>query len=251
MSADDLSDLAPDARAALADAKRLVGPDEAGRARVRARLLAALPTPGGGGDGGHGDGGHGGAGPRGVGWPKAPPWVVGAALVVGGMAGYLVPHPRVERMAVAAPSAAVPPAVRRGTPEASSATSGSAGGAVAPLPASLTAVDLKDLPSLPTAPGEAAHASRSADLAAERASLDVARTALARGDGANALAGCDDHERRFPRGALAEEREAIAVQALVLSHRGDEARARAERFRRAHPRSILLPAVLAGAGAEP
>ncbi|MDB4936956.1 MAG: hypothetical protein JWP87_3928, partial [Labilithrix sp.] len=83
------------------------------------------------------------------------------------------------------------------------------------------------------------------------AALDVARTALGRGDGPNALAACDDHARRFPRGALGEEREAIAVQALVLEQRTTDARARAERFRKRHPRSILLPAVLAAAGLDP
>jgi outer membrane protein assembly factor BamD (BamD/ComL family) len=109
---------------------------------------------------------------------------------------------------------------------------------------------MKDLPSVPVATASAV-GPRVDDLAAERAALDVARTALGRGDGANALAACDDHSRKYPRGALAEEREAIAVQALVLEHRGDDARARAERFRKTHPRSILLPAVLAAAGIDP
>jgi TolA-binding protein len=88
------------------------------------------------------------------------------------------------------------------------------------------------------------------DLSAERAVLDVARTALGRGDAAHALASTEEHAKRFPRGALSEEREAIAVQALAQSGKPSEARARALRFKKDYPESILLPAVLA-AGAVP
>ena len=236
MSADhDLPELPEDAREAIAGAKALglVEPGDAVRARMRARLVGALP-PGGGSEGGGGSGGGGG----GAALPRAPLWVVAAALAVGGAAGWLVPRAPVERIVVV-PATAV-------------AVAPSATVATAPT---LPSIDTKDLPSAPSA-GSTTNAGASAarsgdDLAAERAALDVARTALGRGDGANALAACDDHARKFPRGALAEEREAIAVQALVLEHRSDDARARAERFRKTHPRSILLPAVLAAAGVEP
>ncbi|MEA2753386.1 MAG: hypothetical protein QOI41_7529 [Myxococcales bacterium] len=240
MSADDdLPDLAADARAALADAKALVDPGDAVRARMRSRLMNALPPPDGGG-GGDDPGPQGGSG-GGSSLPKAPLWVVAAALAIGGAAGMLVPRAPVERIVV------VP-----APPTSASSVAPSIAIALAP---SLPAIDAKDLPSLPSAaPADAAAGSGTTrngdDLAAERAALDVARTALGRGDGKNALVACDDHARRFPRGALSEEREAIAVQALVLEHRPDDARARAERFRKTHPRSILLPAVLAAAGID-
>jgi hypothetical protein len=87
---------------------------------------------------------------------------------------------------------------------------------------------------------------RGADtVAEERAILDPARTALGRGDGASALDGVKRHEQKFPRGQLTEEREAIAVQALVVLHRGDEARARGGRFLAKYPNSVLAPAVKA------
>ena len=237
---DDLPELPADAREAIAAAKAtgLLGPSSDVRARMRARLVGALP--GGGGSGGEGGSGGGGGG-GGAGLPKAPLWVVAAALAVGGAAGFLVPRAPVERVIVVnAPAASAPISV-----VAAAASPG------------LPSIDTKDLPSAPSvAAGTNASAVASAarggdDLAAERAALDVARTALGRGDGANALAACDEHARKFPRGALGEEREAIAVQALVLEHRIDDARARAERFRKTHPRSILLPAVLAAAGVEP
>jgi hypothetical protein len=243
MSADDVPDLPDDARAAVADAKRLVDPGDAVRARMRARLLAALPpVPDGGGDGDAGAGAGAGAGASAGALPKVSLWVVAAAFVVGGAAGLMVPRAPVERVVVVqAPAASM------------SAVAVASVAAVPALPAlpALPTVDMKDLPSVPSVVTDAGAPRSGADLAAERALLDVARTALGRGDGANALSTCDDHARKFPRGALAEEREAIAVQALVLEHHGEDARVRAERFRKSHPRSILLPAVLAAAGIEP
>ncbi len=88
-------------------------------------------------------------------------------------------------------------------------------------------------------------------LEAERAVLDVARTALGRGDGSNALRAIDEHARKFPRGALAEEREAMAIQALRLLHRDDEAQARLGRFRGRFPTSLIRPALEADEGGAP
>ena len=47
----------------------------------------------------------------------------------------------------------------------------------------------------------------------------------------------DDHARRFPNGALVQEREVMAIDALVRSGRRDDAEARARRFDVAYPRS--------------
>jgi outer membrane protein assembly factor BamD (BamD/ComL family) len=80
-------------------------------------------------------------------------------------------------------------------------------------------------------------------LAAERQALDVAKAAFGRGEAAFALKACEDHARRFPNGVLAEEREAIAIQALVETSERTLARARAERFQQRYPKSILWPVV--------
>jgi hypothetical protein len=92
---------------------------------------------------------------------------------------------------------------------------------------------------------------RDTSLSAERRLLDEAQRALAEGRGSAALDAIDRHERAFPRGRLAEEREGLAVRALARAGRADEARARAARFRAAHPDSILLPAIDAAVGTNP
>ena len=80
-------------------------------------------------------------------------------------------------------------------------------------------------------------------LAAERALLEVARTALSRGDAVSALTSLDEHAKRFPGGQLTEEREALYVQALARAGRVAEAKARAAKFAKRYPDSMLLPVV--------
>lgn len=84
-------------------------------------------------------------------------------------------------------------------------------------------------------------------LAAERSLLERARSALARGDATGALAAVGLHEKRYPHGTLAEEREALAVQAL--SELGNpEAKERAGQFHKRFPKSLLAPVVDAAVG---
>lgn len=88
-------------------------------------------------------------------------------------------------------------------------------------------------------------------LAGERALIDRARMALARGQAASALEALDAHRSQFPQGRLAEEREALSIQALAALGRGAEARRRADAFTHTHPNSVFLPAIeLATAGAR-
>jgi hypothetical protein len=58
-----------------------------------------------------------------------------------------------------------------------------------------------------------------------------------------ALAATAEHARKYPNGVLAQEREAIAVRALLLLGRTAEARARVSRFQATFPDSLLLPAL--------
>jgi hypothetical protein len=113
----------------------------------------------------------------------------------------------------------------------------------APPPATPAPVQARRPPKkiLPTAPAEGDE--RDLDLAAERALIDTARTALGRAQGEAALDALRRHGDRFPAGRLVEEREALRVQALAQLGRGDDARAAAARFRKEHPRSMLLPVV--------
>jgi hypothetical protein len=71
----------------------------------------------------------------------------------------------------------------------------------------------------------------------EVALLEQARDALRAGDAARALELTAEHERQFADGVLAEEREALAIEALVTLGRGDDARTRWSKFASAYPHS--------------
>jgi hypothetical protein len=94
-------------------------------------------------------------------------------------------------------------------------------------------------------------AGKDVELGMERALIERARMAGARGDTASELEALDRHARDFPAGRLTEDREALAVQALVVSGRIEEARARAVRFRARFPSSVFLAAVNAAVGGHP
>jgi hypothetical protein len=87
------------------------------------------------------------------------------------------------------------------------------------------------------------YAGRDLGLAAERHELELARGHIAAGDYAQALAAAERHRARFPDGRLAQEREALAIQALVGARRYDDARRRAQSFHAQYPKSILAVAV--------
>jgi hypothetical protein len=89
------------------------------------------------------------------------------------------------------------------------------------------------------------------ELARERALLDEARAQLSAGEPARALEHVERHGRRHPQGALSEEREALAVNALVSLGRNREAAQRGEAFRHRYPNSLLMPSVEAALLAIP
>jgi hypothetical protein len=77
--------------------------------------------------------------------------------------------------------------------------------------------------------------------AAELDLLQRAQVACAGRDFSAALALVAEHGRRFPRGRLAEEREALRVRSLVGAGRPDEAARALAAFAERFPRSVLLP----------
>jgi hypothetical protein len=90
------------------------------------------------------------------------------------------------------------------------------------------------------------------DVEAELAILRPAR-AHVRSAPKRALELVAEHARRYPRGALIEEREVIAIEALLTSARVDDAAARARSFfadypRSAHARRVRSLLDQAGAG---
>jgi TolA-binding protein len=102
-----------------------------------------------------------------------------------------------------------------------------------------TAASLPTATAAPSAPAPAQVAASPSSLAAERDLVDTARAALSRGRANDALAAVQTHASRFPNGALAEEREALAVQALVIAGRVEAARERGAKFHRRYPKSIF------------
>jgi hypothetical protein len=93
-----------------------------------------------------------------------------------------------------------------------------------------------------TAPPKVSSAVRGASQA-ELRFLVRARQADARGDYAKVLSLLAQHQRGYPVGRLAEEREVLRVKALVGLGRQGKARQVAADFRHHFPRSVLLPKV--------
>lgn len=223
----DLSPFLEAARAPIAD-------DAAEKADVLARLeiTLGLPPRGGGGDPPRGGGGGQGGGGSAATLAKA------CALVAAGAIAGAAGHAALARP----PKSTIAPLVVAAPP-----TTRPAAGAPPPVPA-LAAVPIDALPSATDAPvarpsPSTRDAERKSALDAERTLLETARTALLRGDPTHALAALDEHRARFPRGQLTEERESLAVYALVAAGRKDDARARAEGFRRAFPTSLQRASV--------
>jgi hypothetical protein len=78
---------------------------------------------------------------------------------------------------------------------------------------------------------------RASRLAEESAAVVAIRKTLLSGEPNEALRMLDRARLRFPDGVLEQEREALAVRALVESGQKDAARKRGEAFLRAYPRS--------------
>jgi hypothetical protein len=91
-----------------------------------------------------------------------------------------------------------------------------------------------------TTPSEPTRPPSASTFALELSLLEPARRSIAHGDFAGALAAIARHQREYPRGQLAEEREALRVRAIWGM--GDKAAAErvATSFRKRYPHSGLL-----------
>lgn len=105
------------------------------------------------------------------------------------------------------------------------------------------AVDVESSPMVPStanepapAPAPVAEVVREAREEGEASFLRRAKVALAT-DPAHALRITDEHPVRYPRGVLLQEREIIAIEALIRLGRAHDARARAASFRSRYPTS--------------
>jgi hypothetical protein len=86
------------------------------------------------------------------------------------------------------------------------------------------------------------------DVAAEVRLLGEAHAVMRRGDAERALVLLDEHARRYPKGALGEERDAARIAALCALGRVAEARETADRFLRAAPQSPHAGPIRASCG---
>jgi hypothetical protein len=77
--------------------------------------------------------------------------------------------------------------------------------------------------------------------AAELDLLYRSHAAYASGSFTRSLALLSEHARRFPKGQLTEEREALRVRALAGAGRTEEAKRASEAFAQRFPHSLLLP----------
>jgi hypothetical protein len=215
------------------------------RARVLARLEAVIPEMKRGPGGGNGGGG---GGPNGA---SHGPSALGAraiavtAFLIGGVSGAalfatLGPGPGTRIVTILQPAPA--------SPEATS-----------PVANAVPAQATTEIPSSAPAPVRSAppvsparsHAEsdraappvRTSQLAAERMLLDEARAGLVQGEPERALDRLELHRKRYPSGMLDEERDAMAVEALVGMKRYEAARSAAQAFRVRTPRSMFLPTV--------
>ncbi len=94
--------------------------------------------------------------------------------------------------------------------------------------------------------------SRSSDtLAEEVAILSEASAALHGGRPAAALKMLDEHRRKFPRGALGQERTSARIQALCALGRTKEAQAELARLARASPNSPHVARARKACGSSP
>lgn len=145
-------------------------------------------------------------------------------------------------------------------PSEPSSSSGESGAHVAPASAARVSVS----PRVPApshvasanetasrAGGEASPAPRANSLTAQQALLDRARSALARGDGGQALAALSEDARIHPASELSEEREALLIKSLIAAGDSASARVHAAAFGARYPRSLFLPSIRAALPENP
>jgi len=226
MSRAELGPLAPDLQALLACEREIASQPaevrERALLRARAVLRASALQP------------RARASLGGVRWLIAAAIVLTAATLFGAAL-------RAKRAASRSAFGAVPVLASQSSPPKKSLAA-SAASVNASEPVALTAPpEPSSVAPIPAASEPAPHrATPQEAYALELELLSPARAAVARGDFASALAAIGEHERRFPAGRLAEEREALRVQALSGLHRTSDARTCAAAFRARFPGSILL-----------
>jgi hypothetical protein len=218
---------APSMRAALRGALR-DRPTDAQHLAIGAALaktLADLPPPAPAGGGGGGAGGA----PAAAGGASAKALAIGglatAALVGAAVVGLRSSPPPPPPAAPSSNTTVTAPAVP---------TSATAAPVVEPV------FDVSSLPSAPPAPSVVRPTASVAPIPTtappEMTLLREAQENVGSSP-ATTLARCDEHARAYPKGSMAQEREVLAIDALLRLGRRAEAEQRAARFEATYPGS--------------
>lgn len=173
---------------------------------------------------------------------------VGGVALAAAIALAVTLHGRSGAPAATAPTEQ-PPAPAAPTPAAQAPAAPASTGPAAPAPTAPAAPPPGSAPLAASRPPTAVPRPVQPDLAsslrAESELLLRARASLRAGDCVAALAQAERLKARFPAGALAQEREVVAIQALACKGRDAEASARAAAFLQEHPASPHADAVRA------
>jgi hypothetical protein len=159
------------------------------------------------------------------------------AATIGAMGFMFVGRTRDARPSVGPPSTPTPPSQddRVAAPASTAATPAYETAPTAPAPDRTRHMPRGRHDAAPSAPTRER----------ETRLLDEARGALHRGDAATALRRLDEHRRLFPTGDLEEDRELLAIEALLVAKQDEAAAARAAAFLRRHPESTHLDEIRA------
>lgn len=218
----------PSLDASLRDALE-AGKREVPSAERLAAIAAALPPLPPGGPGGGGGGGAGGAGGGSVAPPAAGLSIAAKALLGAGALAAAIGATAVVRGVLADAPPDAPSASTILVPTVSAPPVASSAAAVAPS----TSVSVASHPTFVRPPVSAMVAAP--DPARDSALVEEASRAMSTPD--VALDKCNEHERLFPKSALAEERDRLRIEALVKLHRDAEAKTRRDAFAARYPGS--------------
>lgn len=228
-----MSELSPEARELVDDGLSVLRPSSRDRARVATALAARLGTaalllP-------HAAG----AAPKPLPvWPKLATLTAGvsAGIAAIGATYWLTQTAPAPAEAPVKPPAVAAPVVTHAPPPASS-------------------VESADVPPDALAPEPPVTSPRKAvavdPLAEEVAILSKATSALRAGNPAEGLRLLEEHQRKFPRGRLAEERRAARIQALCALGKLSAAEAELARLAQSSPRSPHLARAQRACGIKP
>lgn len=249
----------------LVHASKVDAPTDDALRRMESSLLASIGAGGASDGGAPGDTALGGGGAEAMGTAGAG-GATGAGVSAVTTVSKLVGTLAISALVGASAVTLIGPVLSRAPRPAASAATEASGVASRPLgdgprpatPLAPLATSLSDLADVPTPRAAASSASSNprgaesvrAPIApfpeapvqvdeTEAAMLARAQDALAASPSV-ALRLCDEHAARFPRGMLGQEREVIAIEALVRMGRIPEARVRAATFRKLFPRSAHL-----------